>query len=151
MTQQGIAQQKILDLVEKWQRRLDMEDYRVAVVFKEVVDVDDKKAFMRMCRSEYFKRGTLQVSNSALDPSTLPDCIEKDLFDTDTVMFDEFLDESIAHELVHLLLADLMEASDVVRQHIAAPVAHVWDTAWRRAEEKVVEHLSVALSRNWAS
>lgn len=141
----------IQELVDKWQARLNMEHWRIAVVLKEDVEHHGRKVFMAMRRSEFYDRGTLEISACALEARLLPDCIEKDLYETSAVTHEEFLEESIVHELLHLQFRDLMETGDLIREQLAPHVADVWDGAWRRAEEATVERMAIALRGNWGS
>lgn len=149
MGERRMTKDGIVDLLEKWQARLNMEHWRIAVVVKEEVLTANKPVFMKMCRSEFYERGTLEVSVYALDPVNLPDSIERDLFQTSAVTHEEYVEESVVHELLHLQLRDLTEAADLVRDQLAPHVADVWDAAWRRAEEATVERMAVALRSNW--
>jgi hypothetical protein len=62
---------------------------------------------------------------------------------------EEFIEITIVHELLHCAVRDLMETGDLVRSDLSSMVLSVWDGAWRRAEEALVERLALALVQHW--
>lgn len=136
--------------VAKWQTRLGVDDWLVILKFENGVTVgdDDKRVFARIHRSQYYEQATMTIDIGVTDPSTLPESIDRDLLE-DPIHALLYAESQVVHELLHLVLRDVMEASDMVRDHVSGPIAAMWDEAFRRAEEATVDRLAIKLVRNW--
>lgn len=147
------SREEFRELLAKWQERLGLEDWQIALDFKADVThgPDNVLCTMRIHRSVFYPRATLEVSEGALDHEKMPDSIDKDLIVQGEVTQFEKVQTDIVHELLHLRLRDIMEASDIVRGQLSPTVTEVWDRAFRRAEEDTCERLAMALVRTCGS
>lgn len=144
-----MTEKQIRQLVAKWKPRLGLDDWYIAVLFEEDVKVDGRRALMSMHRSTYYKRGTVHVDRSSMQQWSLKDCIEGDLLADEQVSFEDFMEQAIVHELLHLAFRDMMQAGDLVTEDIHPSSRNVWAEAWNRAEESTVENLAIALVKSW--
>lgn len=133
-----------------WQKRLGLDSWSIAVEYKPEVSIDNLRVFCRCARHQFYDRATLVFDEAVRSKECpLPDSIERDMITSGVATWDEFIDQTIGHEMIHCALRDLMEAGDIVREHISPAVADVWDKTWRRAEEACAERMSIALTRSF--
>lgn len=132
-------------LVVLWQERLGLEQWRIAVILEEKVFLEDRRVFAKAQSSEYFDRTTLTFDKNIVETGEFDDCIEWDLISTGAVSIEDYIEETVAHELLHLVLRNVTEVSDLVRDDLTPAQKHIWDGAWRRAEEELCERTAVAL------
>jgi hypothetical protein len=142
-----MTEERLNELVGIWACRLGLDSWRIAVIFDDQISIGDRRVFARCERSEFFDRATIRIDRCALEDSAerLGDTIERDHVNTDTMGWDEYIEITIVHELLHMSLRNLVETGDLVRDDITPQTKHVWDAAWRRAEEEVCERMAVAL------
>lgn len=145
-----ISQERIVDVLHRWQFRLGLTDWQIAVDFDDSTpSANGHLCHMKIHRSTYYKRASLTVGIGSLDPSKLPDSIELDLMKNNIVSHEQYVEISIAHELLHLIARDLVCVMEMVEEQLHPSVRGMLHEAQTRAEEQMVEQLAEALVTNW--
>lgn len=135
-----------------WQARLGLSHWQVAVIYSdEPITAGDRRMFAKCERHEYFDRATIRFEKCVLDDnaSGLPDSIERDHINSGVVDWEEYIEVTIVHELLHMSLRNLMEAGDLVGSELGSAQRDVWNAAWIRAEEELCERTAIALVEAW--
>lgn len=126
-------------LLEKWTEILGLSDWRIVVVYE---DCDDETSYMEIVRSVDYRRAKLVIPLWAISKKDPP----KDLILDPKNVNESFWEESLVHELLHLVVTPM---SVVIRQDIEyqlhRDVFSLLEKTLCHAEERVVDNLSVAL------
>jgi hypothetical protein len=137
MTETGLA--LLLDL---WKKRLGLESW---IIEMKVGEIDEPGSYMEVDKSTQYERAVLYVAPFTLGAGDVP----KEALAIPIT--DEFVEASLVHELLHLVLRDV---TIIVRQDLDGSL-HPYaleqvQNAAMRAEERVVDKLAVALVRSLA-
>jgi hypothetical protein len=147
-----MTQDQIKAVFAKWQCRLKLTDWQIAIQFVNDghPDINGHKCHMKVHRSALYKRASIEIGVGSLDYMRLPDCIEKDLIIAGNLDPDTYVEISIVHELLHLPLRDLINTIDLVEEELHPGVRNILQEARQNTEEALVEHLAEALVTNWS-
>lgn len=145
-----VTHQQIIEMLAVWQKRLGLSEWTIAVTWSDDnPEVDGHACHMKVTRSQFYKRATLDIGPTAISFTNLPDCIEKDVIANGIYTHLEYVEISIVHELLHLSLRDLMRATELAEQELHPSVRSIVGEAQQQAEEGIVEQLAQALVRTW--
>lgn len=128
-------------LLKKWVDILGLTDWRINVVYQ---DCDDELSYMEIARSIDYRRAKLIIPLWVIGEKDSP----KDLLIDPNNVHESFWEESLVHELLHLVVSPI---SIVIRQDIEyqlhRDVFSLLEKTSIHAEERVVDNLAVALCR----
>jgi hypothetical protein len=140
-----MTEERLNELIYLWQERLGLKGWRIAVQLDSPVMMDDRRVFARACRSEFFDRATIMFDRAIIEGGQFEDCVEADLIRAGEVSAEQYIEETVVHELLHLAMRNIMEASDLIRDDIHPSTRSTWDRAFRRAEEELCERTAISL------
>lgn len=136
-----ITKRKFSLLLKKWTKILGLTNWKINVVYE---DCDDESSYMEITRSIDYHRAKLIIPLWAIGEKDPP----KDLLMHPEKIDETFWEESLVHELLHLVVTPM---SVVIRQDIEyqlhRDVYSLLEKTMMHAEERVVDNLSVALVR----
>lgn len=128
-------------LLKKWTNILGLTDWRINIVYQ---DCDDESSYMEIVRSIDYRRAKLVIPLWAIDEKDPP----KDLLINPNNVHESFWEESLVHELLHLIVTPM---SIIIREDIQyqlhRDVFSLLEKTSIHAEERVVDNLAVALCR----
>lgn len=140
-----MTEQQVRDTIALWQQRLGLNHWAIVVKI-DTPQLDGKTCLATVERSTFYDNATITVHPAVIGESTLPTGVDTDAINGDA---EHYYEGALVHELLHVLLRDVLEAGDLIRDQLSRPAIDVWDGAWRRAEEATVDRLAAALVANW--
>lgn len=135
-----------------WQGRLGLSGWHIAVIYStDGLTVGDRRMFAKCERHEFFDKATFRFDPCVLndDQDGLGDTIERDHINSGVLDWEEYIEVTIIHELLHMTMRSLMQVNEMVREQIGASAGAIWDAAWIRAEEEFCERTAQALYDSW--
>src|ERR1039458_5366010 len=109
------TQEQISRYLEVWKERLGLDKWVIALSFEDgPVRVNGEGAIMSCERGSHYDRAILHVSDFVIT-GYWPECIEQQLI-IDDESEDEMCEQVIVHELFHVIMRDLVEAGDLIRE-----------------------------------
>ena len=140
----GQTQEQVSDYLAAWKERLGLDMWTIALSFENrEVRAHGDLAIMSCERDSHYDRAVLHVSDFVVTGDWLP-CIDSQLM-IDDELEGELVERVIVHELLHIVMRDIVEVTDLVRDQLSGPVLDVWDGAFKQAEEQTVDRLAAAL------
>lgn len=136
-----MSKKEISLLLTKWTKILGLSDWRIVVVYE---DCEDETSYMEVVRSTDYKRAKIVIPTWVIGEKDQP----KDMLIPLDKVDETFLEESLVHELLHLVVTPI---TVVIRQDIEYQLHRdafsLLEKTMSHAEERVVDNLSVALVR----
>jgi len=132
------TKKEISSFLKKWTKILGLTDWRINIVYE---NCEDEKSYMEIVRSVDYKRAKLVIPWWAIGEEDPP----KDLL----IRPDKnFWEESIVHELLHLVVTPMaVILRDDLEYQLHRDVFSLAEKSLRHAEERVVDNLSVSLCK----
>lgn len=136
-----MTKRKFSLLLKKWTNILGLTNWKINVVYG---DCYDESSYMEIIRSIDYHRAKLIIPLWAIGKQDPP----KDLLLSPNYINETFWEESLVHELLHLVVTPM---SVIIRQDIEyqlhRDVYSLLERTSMHAEERVVDNLSVALCK----
>lgn len=129
---------ELYHLFKLWQHRLGLDMWHIDVL---VAPCEDPEAYMEVERSTDYQRARITVNPWMLGEGTVPKVALLPLTD-------ETVEESIVHELLHILTRDFVIIVKYdLDEMLHRDVHKVFETTMTRTDERFVDGLAVALCR----
>lgn len=137
----GVTPKQLERMLRSWQPRLGLERWEIRLVVRAA---SEESCYMEVERSIYYERAELVVQPWLVGRGEPP---EAALF---TEVDEAFIEASLVHELLHLVLRDLaMVIRDDLDGFLHRDVHAQLHNGFRRAEEQAVDRLACALVQAW--
>lgn len=136
-----MSERQVRDLFAVWQERLGLSHWMIEVA---VEKIKPRTASMRTTKSPHYDRGRITVQ-----PWVISGEPPADWYPAPNRTFEQVIEETIVHELLHLLLWETSSAIYLLAK-FSKPAAYATAiTVQEHQEEGMVDRLSVALVAAW--
>jgi hypothetical protein len=137
-----VTEKQLHALVSTWQQRLGLDQWRIAVRFRD--DHIDDDCAMRIHRHQRYDDAVLEVQPWVVGDGEPPDVLEREF------VGDDLVERKVVHELLHLHSRDMANIiEDDLDGYLHRDAKDLLDKSFLRAEERFVDGLAAALIRAW--
>lgn len=135
------SKKQISLLLKKWTKILGLSEWRIIVEYR---NCEDETSYMEIIRSVDYRRAKLIIPWWVIGQGDPP----KDILMHPNKIDENFWEESIVHELLHLVVTPIsVVIRDDLEYQLHRDVYSIIEKSMRHAEERVVDNLSVALCK----
>lgn len=128
-------------ITDKWLPRMGLAHWSVTVTDRSALVHED--AILEILRHDDAHRAVIKPADWFLDEEWTPENCSEDLSDA-------YIEQSVVHELAHLLFRDVRNlVQDVLQDELAGATKSTLDIALDRHEEATVDLLARGLVGSW--